>query len=82
MALGLRQAVSDTLKRMGQGVSVRAQALLKDYPHMTTDAAAAESAELTLFYALRLLELVAGPAKADPLRLAILSAIGESPDEG
>jgi hypothetical protein len=81
-ALGLRQAVSDTLKRMGQGVSVRAQALLKDYPQMAGDADAAESAELNLFYALRLLELVAGPAKADPLRLAILSAIGESPDEG
>lgn len=80
--LGLRHAVSDTLKRMGQGVSVRAQALLKDYPQMAGDADAAESAELNLFYALRLLELVAGPAKADPLRLAILSAIGESPDEG
>ncbi len=74
--------MSDTLKRMGQGVSVRAQALLKDYPQMAGDADAAESTELTLFYALRLLELVAGPAKADPLRLAILSAIGESPDEG
>ncbi len=80
--LGLRQAVSDTLKRMGQGVSVRAQALLKDYPQMAGDADAAELAELNLFYALRLLELVAGPAKADPLRLAILSAIGELPDEG
>lgn len=81
-ALGLRHAVSDTLKRMGQGVTVRAQALLKDYPQTMGDADAAGSAELNLFYALRLLELVAGPAKADPLRLAILSAIGESPDEG
>lgn len=78
--LGLRQQVNETIKRMGQGVEARAQALLRDYPQRVGDASAAEAAELTLFYSLRLMELLAGSAKADPLRLAILAAIGESPD--
>ncbi|MFD1626137.1 hypothetical protein [Azospirillum griseum] len=78
--LGLRQQVNDTIKRMGQGVEQRAQALLQDYPQRLEDAAATDAAELNLFYSLRLLELLAGSAKADPLRLAILSAIGESPE--
>lgn len=73
-ALGLGHAVDDTLKAMGNGLIQRAQALLDGYPQAGHNAGAAE---LNLFYALRLLEMVAGPAKADPLRVAIMTATGE-----
>lgn len=76
-ALGLGHAVDDTLKAMGNGLIQRAQILLDGYPQAARTAQDAEAAELNLFYALRLLEMVAGPAKADPLRVAILAATGE-----
>lgn len=59
----------------------RAQALLVDYPKAAGDPDDAETAEMNLFYALRLLELVAGPAKADRLRTAIMAATGEFAEE-
>ena len=79
--LGLQPSVDDTLKAMGSGLTARAQALLDGYPRTAGDPDDAERAELNLFYALRLLELVAGPAKAEPLRIAILTATGERPDD-
>ncbi len=75
--LGLQQSVNDTLKAMSNGLIVRAQALLDDYPRLAGKPDDAEAAGLNLFYALRLLEMVAGPTKADQLRVAILAATGE-----
>lgn len=74
-ALGLQQPVDDTLKAMGGGLVRRARDLLDGYARMGGSADEAEAAEMNLFYALRLLEMVAGSAKAEPLRVAIMDAI-------
>lgn len=76
-ALGLHEPLKDTLVSMEKGLMARAQALLADYSKAAGDPDDAETAEMNLFYALRLLELVAGPAKADRLRTAIMAATGE-----
>lgn len=80
-ALGLHEPLKDTLVSMEKGLMARAQALLADYPKAAGDPDDAETAEMNLFYALRLLELVAGPAKADRLRTAIMAATGEFAEE-
>ncbi|ALG73574.1 hypothetical protein VY88_22355 [Azospirillum thiophilum] len=79
-ALGLHQPLKDAVASMEKGLQSRAQALLAGYPAVAADPDAAETAEINLFYALRLLELVAGPAKADRLRTAIMAATGEFDD--
>ncbi|PWC81729.1 hypothetical protein TSH100_26450 [Azospirillum sp. TSH100] len=76
-ALGLHEPLKDAMASMEKGLLVRAHALLAQYPNAAGDPEDAETAEITLFYALRLLELVAGPAKADQLRAAIMAATGE-----
>nr|WP_209989798.1 PepSY domain-containing protein [Azospirillum picis] len=76
-ALGLRQPLKDTLASMERGLLDRAHALLAQYPAAAAEPDGAETAEMALFYALRLLEMVAGPAKADRLREAIMAATGE-----
>ncbi|WP_372399582.1 hypothetical protein ABMY26_28630 [Azospirillum sp. HJ39] len=81
-ALGLHQPLKDAVSSMEKGLQSRAQALLAGYPAVAADPDAAETAEINLFYALRLLELVAGPAKADRLRTAIMAATGEFDDRG
>ncbi|PWC33694.1 hypothetical protein [Azospirillum sp. TSO35-2] len=81
-ALGLHQPLNDTLMSMEKGLLLRANALLARYPRLAGNADDAETAEINLFYALRLLELVAGPAKADQLRAAIMDATGEFAEEG
>ncbi|SMH48117.1 hypothetical protein [Azospirillum agricola] len=75
-ALGLQKPVDDTLAAMGAGLQQRAQALLDGHRWTAGRPDEAEASELNLFYALRLLELVGGPARAEPLRLAIMDAIG------
>jgi len=80
-ALGLHEPLKDALASMEKGLMARAQALLADYPQVAADPDDAETAEMNLFYALRLLELVAGPAKADRLRTAIMAATGEFAEE-
>lgn len=80
-SLGLQKPLDDTVKAMTGDLARRAQALLDDYPRSAGSRDAAEAAELNLFYALRLLELVAGPAKAEQLRQAILATIGEMDGE-
>ncbi|WP_377810475.1 hypothetical protein ABNQ38_32815 [Azospirillum sp. A29] len=80
-ALGLHEPLKDTMVSMEKGLMARAQALLADYPKAAGDPDDAETAEMNLFYALRLLELVAGPAKADRLRTAIMAATGEFAEE-
>ncbi|CAO3357573.1 hypothetical protein [Azospirillum palustre] len=82
-ALGLHEPLKDTMASMEKGLMARAQALLADYPKTKTagEPDDAETAEMNLFYALRLLELVAGPAKADRLRTAIMAATGEFAEE-
>lgn len=76
-ALGLHEPLKDAMASMEKGLLARAQALLAQYPKAAGDPDDAETAEINLFYALRLLELVAGPAKADQLRAAIMAATGE-----
>ena len=76
-ALGLHQPLKDAMASMEKGLLERAHALLAQYPKAAGDAGDAETAEMNLFYALRLLEMVAGPAKADRLRAAIMAATGE-----
>jgi hypothetical protein len=76
-ALGLHQPLKDAMASMEKGLLERAQALLGQYPKAAGDPDDAETAEINLFYALRLLEMVAGPAKADRLRTAIMAATGE-----
>ncbi|PWC76727.1 hypothetical protein [Azospirillum sp. TSH64] len=80
-ALGLHEPLKDAMASMEKGLTARAQALLADYPKAAGDPDDAETAEMNLFYALRLLELVAGPAKADRLRTAIMAATGEFAEE-
>ena len=80
-ALGLHEPLKDAMASMEKGLMARAQALLADYPKTAGDPDDAETAEMNLFYALRLLELVAGPAKADRLRTAIMAATGEFAEE-
>ncbi|WP_395454407.1 hypothetical protein ACHMW5_12320 [Azospirillum melinis] len=80
-ALGLHEPLKDAMASMEKGLMARAQALLVDYPKAAGDPDDAETAEMNLFYALRLLELVAGPAKADRLRTAIMAATGEFAEE-
>ncbi|CAO3357834.1 hypothetical protein [Azospirillum melinis] len=80
-ALGLHEPLKDMLASMEKGLMARAHALLADYPKAAGDPDDAETAEMNLFYALRLLELVAGPAKADRLRTAIMAATGEFAEE-
>lgn len=76
-ALGLHQPLKDAMASMEKGLLERAHALLAQYPKAAGDPDDAETAEINLFYALRLLEMVAGPAKADRLRTAIMAATGE-----
>lgn len=76
-SLDLRKPVEEALKSMTRGIAQRANALLIDYPRTAGNGDASEAAELNLFYALRLLEMVAGPSKAEELRQAILATIGE-----
>ncbi|HYF85457.1 hypothetical protein [Azospirillum sp.] len=76
-ALGLHQPLKDAMASMEKGLLERAQALLAQYPRAAGDPDDAETAEINLFYALRLLEMVAGPARADRLRTAIMAATGE-----
>ncbi|KAA0572389.1 hypothetical protein FZ983_32000 [Azospirillum sp. B21] len=80
-ALGLHQPLKDAMASMEKGLLERAQALLAQYPKAAGDPDDAETAEMNLFYALRLLEMVAGPAKADRLRTAIMAATGEFGEE-
>ena len=75
-ALGLHQPLKDAVASMEKGLLERAQALLAQYPKTAGDPDGAETAEITLFYALRLLEMVAGPAKADRLRAPIKGGPG------
>ncbi|BAI73752.1 hypothetical protein AZL_a02210 (plasmid) [Azospirillum sp. B510] len=81
-ALGLQGALKDMLASMERELFARAHALLARYPRTAGDPDGAETAEVNLFYALRLLELVAGPAKADQLRIAIMAATGEFAEDG
>lgn len=81
-ALGLHQPLKDAMASMEKGLLERAQALLAQYPKATVHPDDAETAEINLFYALRLLEMVAGPAKADRLRTAIMAATGEFAGDG
>ncbi|AWB07756.1 hypothetical protein A6A40_19720 (plasmid) [Azospirillum humicireducens] len=81
-ALGLHEPLKDAMASMEKGLLERAHALLAQYPKAAGDPDDAETAEINLFYALRLLELVAGPAKADRLRTAIMAATGEMEGEG
>ncbi|CAO3449764.1 hypothetical protein [Azospirillum largimobile] len=76
-ALGLHQPLKDAMASMEKGLLERAQALLAQYPRAAGDPDDAETAEINLFYALRLLEMVAGPARADRLRTVIMAATGE-----
>ena len=76
-ALGLHQPLKDAMASMEKGLLERAQALLAQYPRAAGNPDDAETAEINLFYALRLLEMVAGPARADRLRTAIMAATGE-----
>ena len=80
-ALGLHEPLKTAMVSMEKGLMARAQALLAQYPKAAGDPDDAETAEISLFYALRLLELVAGPAKADQLRTAIMAATGEFAEE-
>ncbi|MCG5243459.1 hypothetical protein MCW82_27135 [Azospirillum doebereinerae] len=73
-ALGLQQPVDDTLKAMGNGLIEQAQALLDAYPRLMAHPDDADAAETNLYYVLRLLEMVAGPGKAESLRLAIMAS--------
>ncbi|MBY6265682.1 hypothetical protein EI613_27750 [Azospirillum sp. 412522] len=81
-ALGLHEPLKDAMASMEKGLLARAQALLAQYPKAAADPGDAETAEVALFYALRLLELVAGPARADRLRAAIMAATGEFTEDG
>ena len=76
-ALSLHEPLKTAMASMEKGLIARAHALLAQYPKAAGDPDDAETAEISLFYALRLLELVAGPAKADQLRTAIMAATGE-----
>lgn len=80
-SLDLQKPVEDALKAMTKGIAQRANAMLTDYPRTAGGGEATEAAELNLFYALRLLEMVAGPGKAEELRQAILITIGELESE-
>ena len=80
-ALGLHEPLKTAMASMEKGLMARAHALLAQYPKAAGDPDDAETAEIGLFYALRLLELVAGPAKADQLRTAIMAATGEFAEE-
>lgn len=81
-ALGLHEPLKDAMASMEKGLLERAHALLDRYPESAGDPDDAETAEINLFYALRLLEMVAGPAKADRLRTAIMAATGEFAGDG
>lgn len=80
-ALSLHEPLKDAMASMEKGLMAKAHALLAQYPKAAGDPDDAETAEINLFYALRLLELVAGPAKADQLRTAIMAATGEFAEE-
>jgi hypothetical protein len=80
-ALSLHEPLKTAMASMEKGLMARANALLAQYPKAAGDPDDAETAEISLFYALRLLELVAGPAKADQLRTAIMAATGEFAEE-
>ncbi|CAO3433991.1 hypothetical protein [Azospirillum endophyticum] len=80
--LSLHEPLRQTMASMEKGLLGRAEALLAQYPKAAGDPRDAETAEVALFYALRLLELVAGPAKADRLRTAIMAATGEFAGDG
>jgi len=79
--LGLQQPVDDTLRAMGNGLIVQAQALLDGYPSLMARPGDADAAETNLYYVLRLLEMVAGPGKAESLRLAIMAATASRYDD-
>ena len=75
-ALGLDYSVAQTLTAVGKDVGTRTERMIAGYkaaPPAPTDQ---ESAEQSVFYAIRLMELVAGSAQADELRLKALRALG------
>ncbi|WP_042696887.1 hypothetical protein [Azospirillum sp. B506] len=81
-ALGLHEPLKEAMESMESGLLARARALLAQYPKAVGEPGDTETAEIALFYALRLLELVAGPARADQFRTAIMAATGELAEEG
>lgn len=66
-AIGLDQAVNETLATIGKGVEKQVGQVLDSLGHTGVAGEERDTVEQTLFYAVRLLELVAGSGHADDL---------------
>lgn len=73
-ALDLDHAVTQTLTAIGEAVEARVDSALTSAAHLAPGTADADAVEQGVNYAIRLVELVAGSAQADELRLKALRA--------
>lgn len=76
-SLGIGDAVSKELERVEKGVAQRADGLLQQIrAGAAADPAAAAAAKENVFATVRLMELSAGPDKADAVRRQLMEALG------
>ncbi|WP_207458794.1 hypothetical protein [Azospirillum sp. SYSU D00513] len=76
-SLEMRHTLEKAIAGLGAGLTKRANALVAAYPRLVRRAPDPETAELSLFYALRLVELVAGPIQAEELRRATMAMLAQ-----
>lgn len=74
-ALGLDYTVAQTIQAVGKDLRTRTEKLVAATASQPPSPAEQEAVEQSLFYAVRLLELVAGSAQADALRVRALEAL-------
>lgn len=78
--LGLEPAVADTLKTIGETVEKQATVLMNGLDRVPRTDDSLISMEQALFYTVRMLELAAGPAPADALRIKAMEAMDDAFD--
>lgn len=79
-AIGLDQAVSETLASIGKGVETRVGKVLESIDRAGVTSDDRDTLEQNLFYAIRLMELVAGSGHADALLRRTITTL-DGPDE-
>lgn len=79
-ALGLEPQVADTLKTIGETVEKQAAALMNGLDRVPRSDDGLLSMEQSLFYTVRMMELAAGPAPADALRIRAMQAMDDAFD--
>ncbi len=80
-SLGIERGVADTLKSIGAGIETKIERLVDSIDAAPRTAESLDALEMNVFYAVRMMELVAGSAQADALRLMALKALDAAFDD-